>query len=257
LSVSPDKISFKEMSEMLDSDAPEAIVDNWIKNNKNYNSILCQFFNNKINSNSDKYLRNHIFGLLYFASYSNYPDISDIRYLLQRGRYNDVVDKASEIANTWFENKINNLDDTTELQRLSALLNKIHEGPGEGDYEMIISYEEIEEHLKTIITKVLNSNKSYSALGILQPRFELNVIFKNCCVQNFGNNVEYYTQIALDIVIDHFSKKDKKPTFKEFNSADISNIKFNTKRNEELTKLFGSNYEENIKTFKEKCFIQN
>ncbi|MEE1303186.1 MAG: P-loop NTPase fold protein, partial [Bacteroidales bacterium] len=88
LSVSPDQISRKEMSEMLDSDDPEAIVDNWIKNNKNYNSILFQFFNNKINSNSDKYLRNHIFGLLYFASYSNYPDISNIRYPLQKGRYN-------------------------------------------------------------------------------------------------------------------------------------------------------------------------
>jgi energy-coupling factor transporter ATP-binding protein EcfA2 len=265
LSVSPDKISFKEMSEMLDSDAPEAIVDNWIKNNKNYNSILCQFFNNKINSNSDKYLRNHIFGLLYFASYSNYPDISDIRYLLQRGRYNDVVDKASEIANTWFENKINNLDDTTELQRLSALLNKIHEGPGEGDYEMIISYEEIEEHLKTIITKVLNSNKSYSALGILQPRFELNVIFKNCCVQFFiENEDDYYEQIALDIVIKHFSKKENKPTLEEFDKVYKENYDYDNmtddetnKIDTELTKLFGSNYKKNKERFKKECFIQN
>jgi hypothetical protein len=86
-----------------------------------------------------------------------------------------VVDRASEIANTWFENKINNLDDTTELQRLSSLLNKLHERTTEeGDYEMIISYEKIEEHLKTIITKAhigvsmrMVSNVMYEYNGIL------------------------------------------------------------------------------------------
>lgn len=264
LSVSPDKISFKEMSEMLNSNDPEETLDNWITNNKDYNSILFQFFNHKINFNNTLYLTNYIFGLLYFASYSNYPVISNIRYLLQKGRYNDV-DTVSRIANTWFENKINNLDDTTELQRLSSLLNKLHERiPGVVDFEMIISYEEIEEHLKTIITKVLNRNKSYSALGILQPRFELNVIFKNCCVQYFGNNVEYYKQIALDMVIDHFSKKANKPTFEEFDKVykenyDYDNMEEDDKtiRDTELTKLFGSNYKKNKERFKEKCFIQN
>lgn len=262
LSVSPDKISFKEMSEMLNSNAPEATLDNWIKNNKDYNSILFQFFNHKINFNSGKYLDNYILGLLYFASYSNYPDISSIRYQLAKGRYNDVVDKASEIANTWFENKINNLDDTTELQRLSSLLNKLHERiPGVVDFEMIISHEEIEEHLKTIITKVLNRNKSYSALGILQPRFELNVIFKNCCVQYFGNNVEYYKQIALDMVIDHFSKKEKKPTFEEFDEVYKENFDYDNMTNDErnkidteLTELFGSNHKKHIQIFKQTCF---
>lgn len=264
LSVSPDKISFKEMSEMLNSDDPEATLDNWIKNNKDYNSILFQFFNHKINFKPEKYLDKYIFGLLYFASYSNYPDISSIRYQLAKGRYNDV-DTASRIANTWFENKINNLDDTTELQRLSSLLNKLHERiPGVVDFEMIISYEEIEEHLKTIITKVLDSNKNHSALGILQPRFELNVIFKTCCVQYFGNNVDYYEQIALDIVIDHFSKKANKPTFEEFDKVYKENYDYDnmadddkTIRDTELTKLFGSNYKKNKERFKEQCFTHN
>ncbi|MEE1301213.1 MAG: hypothetical protein UHD64_00395, partial [Bacteroidales bacterium] len=179
--------------------------------------------------------------------------------------YNNMVDKASEIANTWFENKINNLNDTTELQRLSALLNKLHEGPGEGYYEMIISYKEIEKYLEAIITKVLlNRNYNYFALNILQPRFKLNVIFKNCCVQHFVKNNDYYEQIALDIVIKHFSKKENKPTLEEFDKVYKENYDYDNmtddERNKidiELTKLFGSNYKKNKERFKKECFIQN
>ena len=266
LRVSSNKISFKEMNGMLISVNPENELDNWMQDNKDYNSIIFQFFNHKINFNNTLYLRNYIFGLLYFASYSNYSDISNIRYLLQKGRYNDVVDRASEIANTWFENKINNLDNTTELQRLSSLLNKLHERTTEeGDYEMIISYEKIEEHLKTIITKVLNRNKSYSALDILQPRFELNVIFKNCCVQVFiENEDDYYEQIALDIVIEHFSKKENKPTLEEFDKVYKENYEYDNMTDDdetiidiELTELFGSNYKKNKERFKEQCFTHN
>ena len=263
LRVTPNKISFEEMKEMLNSVNPENELDNWLQDNKDYNSIIFQFFNHKINFNLGKYLDNYIVGLLYFASYSNYPDISNIRYLLQKGRYNDMVGKASEIANTWFKNKINNLDDTTELQRLSSLLNKLHERTTEeGDYEMIISYKEIEEHLQTIITKVLDSNKNYSALGILLPRFELNVMFKNCCVQSFDENGnEYYKQIALKIVIDHFSEKANKPTFEKFDEVYKENYEYDNMTDDdktiidtELTRLFGDNYEKNLKTFKEQCF---
>ena len=266
LRVSSNKISFKEMKEMLNSVNPENELDNWLQDNKDYNSIIFQFFNHKINFNLGKYLDNYIVGLLYFASYSNYPDISNIRYLLQKGRYNNMVGKASEIANTWFKNKINNLDDTTELQRLSSLLNKLHERTTEeGDYEMIISYKEIEEHLQTIITKVLDSNKNYSALGILLPRFELNVMFKNCCVQSFDENGnEYYKQIALKIVIDHFSGKANKPTFEKFDKVYKENYEYDNMTDDdktiidtELTRLFGSNYKNNIQIFKQTCFIQN
>lgn len=102
-------------------------------------------------------------------------------------------------------------------------------------------------------------------MGILQPIFKLNVIFKNCCVQSFdGNGNEYYKQIALNIVIDHFSKKANKPTFEKFDKVYKVNFDYDNmtddERNKidtELTKLFGSNYKEHIQTFKEKCFIQN
>lgn len=259
LSIAPDKISFDEMRKILVSNNPENVINEWISQEKSIESIFFHFYQFRISLIKVAYLNNYIIALLYTAL--KYEDIwiNKVKTLLHIDNYLMLEQNASTIANTWFKNKINNLDDTTELQRLSSLLNKLHERTSEeGDYEMIISYKEIEEYLKIIITKVLDSNKNDSALNILQSGFELNVIFKNCCVQFFdkeGN--EHYEQIALDIVIDHFSKKNNKPTFKEFNRVDISNIKFNTKRKEELTKLFGSNYKENKEKFREKCFIQN
>lgn len=259
LSIAPDKISFDEMRKMLVNNNPENVINEWISQEKSISSIFFHFYQFEISLSNVLYLENYIIAILYTAL--KYEDIwiYKVKTLLHINNYLTLEQKASEIANTWFKNKINDLGTTTELQRLSSLLNKLHERTTEeGDYEMIISYKEIEEYLKIIITKVLDSNKNDSALNILQSGLELNVIFKNCCVQSFdkeGN--EHYEQIALDIVIDHFSKKDNRPTFKEFNRVDISNIKFNTKRKEELTKLFGSNYKEHIQTFKEKCFRQN
>ena len=266
LSIAPDKISFDEMRKMLVSNNPENVINEWISQGKSIESIFFHFYQFKFSLSNVLYLENYIIAILYTALKNEDIWINKVKTLLHINNYLTLKQDAKDIANTWFKNKINNLDDTTELQRLSSLLNKLHERTTEeGDYEMIISYEEIEEHLFSIITKVLDSNKIYSALGILQPIFKLNVIFKNCCVQSFdGNGNEYYKQIALNIVIDHFSKKANKPTFEKFDKVYKVNFDYDNmtddERNKidtELTKLFGSNYKEHIQTFKEKCFIQN
>lgn len=265
LRVSSNKISFKEMNEMLQSINPETTLKNWMQDNKDYNSIIFQFSNNKINFNNTPYLRNYIFGLLYFASFSNYPNISNIKYLLQRERCSDHANDASNIATAWWEKTISNCYEETKLLHLSSLLNHLHTITEDGRIDsLIISYKKIEEYLEIIIKKVLDNNNNYSALGILVSRFELNVIFKNCCVQYFDNNVEYYKQIAFDIVIDHFTNKANKPTFEKFDKVYKENFDYDNmtddERNKidiELTKLFGSKYKEHIQTFKEKCFIQN
>lgn len=265
LRVSSNKISFKEMDEMLQSINPEATLKNWMQDNKDYNSIIFQFSNNKINFNNTLYLRNYIFGLLYFASFSNYPNISNIKYLLQRERYSDHANDASNIATTWWEKTISNCNKETELLHLSSLLNHLHTITKDRRIDsLIISCKKIEEYLEIIIKKVLDNN-NYSALAILLPRFELNVIFKNCCVQSFDENGnEYYKQIAFNIVIDHFSKKANKPTFEEFDEVYKENFDYDNmtddERNKidtELTKLFGSNYKKHIEIFKQTCFIQN
>jgi hypothetical protein len=129
---------------------------------------------------------------------------------------------------------------------------------------LIISYKKIEEYLEIIIKKVLDNN-NYSALAILQPQHELNVIFKNCCVQYFDKeNYEIYEQIAFDIVIEHFSNKKNKPTLREFEAIYKNYYEYKNMTDDDmttldakLTTLFGFNYDKNIETFKEKCFIQN
>lgn len=265
LRVPPNKISFEEMKDMLKSNDPEATLDNWIRENKDYNSIIFQFLNHKIKFSNTLYLRNYIFGLLHFASFSNYPIISTIKELLQKRRYSNLANNARNIASFWFGRRIALCNKEIELLHLSSLLNHLHTRIEEETTDsLIINYKTIETYLETIITKVLNSNKSYSALAILLPRFELNVIFKNCCVQYFGNNVEHYKQIALNIVIKHFSKKANKPTFEEFDKVYKENFDYDNmtddERNKidtELTKLFGSNYKEHIQTFKEQCFTHN
>ena len=266
LRVPPNKISFEEMKDMLKSNDPEATLDNWIRENKDYNSIIFQFLNHKIKFSNTLYLRNYIFGLLHFASFSNYPIISTIKELLQKRRYSNLVNNARNIASFWFGRRIALCNKEIELLHLSSLLNHLHTRIEEETTDsLIINYKTIETHLETIITKVLDNNNNYSALGILVPRFELNVIFKNCCVQFFDENGnEYYKQIALNIVIDHFSKKANKPTFEEFDEVYKENFDYDNmtddesnKIDTELTKLFGSNYKENKEKFKEKCFIQN
>ena len=265
LRVPPNKISFEEMKDMLKSNDPEATLDNWIRENKDYNSIIFQFLNHKIKFSNTLYLRNYIFGLLHFASFSNYPIISTIKELLQKRRYSNLANNARNIASFWFGRRIDLCNKEIELLHLSSLLNHLHTRIEEETTDsLIINYKTIETYLETIITKVLNSNKSYSALAILQPRFELNVIFKNCCVQYFDNNVEYYKQIAFDIVIDHFTNKANKPTFEEFDKVYKENYEYDNMTDDdkniidtELTKLFGSNYKKEKERFKKECFIQN
>ena len=265
LRVSSNKISFKEMKDMLKSNDPEATLDNWIRENKDYNSIIFQFLNHKIKFSNTLYLRNYIFGLLHFASFSNYPIISTIKELLQKRRYSNLANNARNIASFWFGRRIALCNKEIELLHLSSLLNHLHTRIEEETTDsLIINYKTIETYLETIITKVLEKN-NYSALAILQPRHELNVIFKNCCVQFFiENEDDYYKQIAFDIVIDHFTNKANKPTLEEFDKVYKDNYEYDKMTDDEwetlyakLTTLFGSNYEKNLKTFKETCFIQN
>ncbi len=271
LNLDPRKVSFKEMHNMLMLDTQqekyiaEKYIDNWLSIGKDIKSIFFQLYQFEINNITQSHLNNYIIAILYTALKNKDIWNYNVETLLDTNNYSDYEQKASEIANTWFSEKINNTNNEIELGLLSSLLNHLHTRIEEETTDsLIINYKTIETYLETIITKVLNSNKSYSALAILLPRFELNVIFKNCCVQYFSNNVEHYKQIALNIVIKHFSKKANKPTFEEFDKVYKENFDYDNmtddERNKidtELTKLFGSNYKEHIQTFKEQCFTHN
>ena len=272
LNTSRENLNAEEMLEMLRSTNPEEILYNWIENNKDYNSIIFQFSNYKINFNNTHYLKNYIFGLLYFAFYynssSNYDKTSypnDIKYLLRQERYSNFAKNASNIAKSWLE-KVTEKYHEYHLLLLTTLLNKLHaRTKEEKDYKLIISNETMEDYLRKIIKQFIKNRSNWPAIDILRKRYVLRGLFEDCCVQFFDENGnEYYKQIALNIVIDHFSKKANKPTFEEFDEVYKENFDYDNmtddERNKidtELTKLFGSNYKEHIQIFKQTCFIQN
>lgn len=239
---------------------------------KKDDSIIARFINYTQYLNTTNLYENYILLILYFALIRN--NFNKIKFLLvkeeRNGKYS--LERISKIIEEWFKLEINNYEFNEKLIRLSEFLNQMYHYitiNGEGytleNHKYYIDNEKIEELLFSIMSKLIDNNKNYSALDILQPRHALNVIFKNCCVQFFiENEDDYYEQIALDIVIEHFSKKENKPTFEEFDKVYKDNYEYDNMTNDErnkidieLTKLFGSNYKEHIQTFKEKCFIQN
>ncbi|MEE1113323.1 MAG: P-loop NTPase fold protein [Bacteroidales bacterium] len=265
------QLSLQEMEKILNVNNPITIVQQWLENNKDYNSIISLFTNNKIDFNNTTYLKNYIFGLLYFAFYyngSNYNSSSypnDIKQLLQQERYSNHVDAASKIAKSWLE-EVTEKYHEYHLLLLTTLLNKLHaRTKEEKDYKLIISNETMKYYLRKIIEQFIEHRSNWPAIDILRKRYVLRGLFEDCCVQFFDENGnEYYKQIALDIVIDHFSEKANKPTFEEFDKVYKENFEYDNmtddERNKidiELTKLFGSNYKEHIQTFKQTCFIQN
>lgn len=271
LNLDPRKVSFKEMSEMLMLNTQqkeyiaEIYIDKWLSISKDIKSIFFQLYQFEINNITKSYLNNYIIAILYTALKSKDIWNYNVEALLDTNNYSNYKQEASNIANEWFSTKINNTNDEIELGLLSSLLNKLHQERAEEiNYTLIISDQNIEEYLKSIIKNVLEKN-NYSALAILQQRHTLNVIFKNCCVKIFNKNEDdSYEQIALKTVIEHFSKKENKPTTKEFDKVYKENYEFENMTDDaesiieaELTKLFGSNYKNNIQIFKQTCFIQN
>ena len=265
LNLDPRKVSFKEMHNMLIDTQPEKYIDKWLSIGKDIKSIFFQLYQFEINNITKSHLNNYIIAILYTALKNK--DIWDynVDALLDTNNYSNYEQEASDIATKWFSEKINNTNDERELGLLSSLLNKLHQERAEEiNYTLIISDQNIEGHLKSIITKVLEKN-NYSALAILQPRHELNVIFKNCCVRIFNKNDEdRFEQIAFDIVIDHFSKKANKPTIEKFDKVYKEDYEFENMTDDditildtELTELFGTSYKRNKEKFKKECFIQN
>ena len=125
------------------------------------------------------------------------PTIEELVKEERNGKYS--LERISKIIEEWFKLEINNYEFNEKLIRLSEFLNQMYHYitiNGEGytleNHKYYIDNEKIEELLFSIMSKLIDNNKNYSALGILQPRHALNVIFKNCCVQFFIENEFVY-----------------------------------------------------------------
>lgn len=232
MSISPFKLSIKEMNELFSKGAnPEELVCKWM-NEKYSSSIAYQMKQIEVNRLQENDLQAFLQGLLCFGEKLASKNIHFLRTriiaLFQKKRYNTSSEKiAHNIVLTWIERKIT---EGNTLLNLSMFLNKLYmyksydqNGQAIKPTQLVISNEEVTDALVNMIKSYLEKHSELTALDILNEKGELGKLFNNCCVlvedaSSLGN-YNTHLQVAFDTVIDHFAKKEIKPTQEDFSHA--------------------------------------
>ncbi len=290
LSVSPFRLSVKEMSSLFETGAnPDELVDKWVDSGKYFSSIVYQFKQVNVFKLNEEQLPAYLRGLLCFnmkvAPYrSTY--VWEVKKMLLDERFvGDMLTKAHNIVMGWFDERMN---DDKLLPSLSQMLNQLYitievtpAGGEETMGQLLISNEEVEALLVTVMKKHLANHPEVTALNVMSEEGVTSYIFGNCCVavRNAMATEDYceYKQIAFETVIEHFASKAVKPSVVEYEEAyknmfkeeipeyDGSNdddlrwvYDYDSYENK-MQEYFGSRYdmsESNTLTeFKEKCFV--
>lgn len=289
LSVSPYKLSFKELKDLLtEENDPEEIVNRWIDNRKNISSIAYQLSYVQIETLSDKLLKNYIYGILFFALKtvpSRNHQIRAVKKMLQSDRYDEAnkINIAHDNALTWFKDKLRNEEN---LFNLSGLLNRLyltktydHDNNEIASIPLVISNTEIEELLVSGMQTYLNNHPELTACDLIKEESPLLCLFKNCCLNTDDNIITdegygfSYKQVAFKIVIEHFEEKKEKPTIKEYEELYASlysqETPVFTNSEEEnaywdymegkveymMKDSFGDSYVRDLEEFKNRCFV--
>lgn len=282
LSVSPYKLSFKETKELFNhAESIEETITQWINNGKYFSSItyqLKQIDPNSLNNENLKVLTESIlcFGIKSMAH--RISRVGETKKMLRKERYN--TNQAHDIALSYIDATI---DKGENLLHTSRLLKELYttevydqEGHLETQYPLIISKQEIEEKLCKAMKRYLGKHSEFTALDVMDEESELFHFFKNCCILTADfmlyDNCCYYKQTAFDTVIEHFAKKDIKPTMEQYHKA--YNTLFNTETptfttaeeendwwmyyheftEHQLEEHFGSSYTNKLEEFRTKCF---
>lgn len=282
LNISKYKLSFKEMNTLFDEGAvPCDIVSKWINDGKYPSSIMCQMKQIELNKLEGDKLCAYLHGLLSFASkiaiYANSP-IYEVKKLLRKNMYTNHS-QLHDIVLQWIDDQTLNSQVVLQLSKLLNVLyvSKDYDEDGRLIYshELVISNEEIEERLRTLIDRFLENNWGFTALDILNEKTSLSYIFKNCCVEvDMSIDGSSYKQVAFDSIIAHFEEKESKPALDDFEVAlnrwsyeetpifenpeeaydywDYMSNKYEQKMQE----FFGDTYNEKLSEFKTKCLIR-
>ena len=226
LDVSPYKLSIKEFKELfIDGVDSEELVKNWLENGKYPYSIAYQLNQIKVNNLEENKLKNLITGTLFFGLCIA-PDTNSqlwiVKNILQLRQYaENIKDYVKETVISWLKSK---LDDSNNEIEISYLLNKIYPTVDYKKYrkgehiDLVISSEELENMLKKCMSIYLKNHKEVSVLGLMAENSDLFKIFKNCCIQTEKSYMgcNYYKQIVIDIVINHFEEMADKPKVEDF-----------------------------------------
>lgn len=287
LSVSADTLSYSDFKEIFKSDDCESIIEEWLKT-KNLSSIVFQFTHANLGASDErnkKILLHGVMtlGLLCIRDKSNTSvAIGAIRETLKSTNIREYESskKSREIIISWVKEKINS---KRYLLELSALLNRLYmphyqslpEQPCDPDWS-VFSNEDLENKLSSLMSSYINLHSELRATDLLCEGNGLFEIFKNCCV-NVDCAPTYfeckYKQIAFGIVINHFSNVKNKPSSAEYDEAygKLFNRKrpnrFNSQEEEDdyedyiyesfqnkMPRVFGYNWEKDLKEFKQQCF---
>lgn len=281
LSVSKYKLSLKEMNTLFEEGAiPYDIISKWIKDGKYFSSIMYQMKQIELKKLEGNKLHAYLHGLLSFASkiamYANSP-IFNVKELLRKHMYANHS-QLHDIVLQWIDNETANAQVAPQLSKLLNVLyvSKVYDEDERliDSHELVISNEEIEERLRTLIDRFLANHLEFTALDILNEKTILSYIFKNCCVEvKSSMEGSSYKQVAFDSIIAHFEKKEAKPALNDFEVAlscwsieetpifenpeeeydywDYMTYKYEQKMQE----YFGDTCNEKLNEFKMKCLI--
>lgn len=286
LGVSPYRLSYKELKKLFaDGSDPENTVIQWVDSGKYFNSIAYQLSHVYIKDLSDNLLKNYLYGILAFAlkivPYRNFL-FADVKNMLQENRYEEVGKKgvAHNNALAWFSGKIKNDEDLLNLSGLlkRLYLTRTYNQDNQEEYQcpLVISNEEIESFLTSGMQTYLDNHPKITACDLIKENSTLFSLFRNCCL-NIENNIneDYgsYKQVVFKTVIEHFARKEVKPTLKNYEELYGSLFSQNTpvftnpieedaywdymeySMEYKTQRTFGDSYDKDLKEFKNRCFV--
>ena len=200
-----------------------------------FSSLFFHLSKYKINDLSEMEFRNYLEAFVSFYLYvSRFNDTylkNEFEYM-QQGRLKNA--RAFGYAGDFLFEFLNRKTDDADIAvELSFFLSKcyltkeydtmqdVYTSPPT-DRRSVLTNGQIEDLMRKLMKNYLQKNPDLTALDILREESKLGKIFGNCCVcktisqyQEFDN----YFQAVFDVVIEHFSQKEAKPTPEEFDEA--------------------------------------
>jgi hypothetical protein len=291
LSVSPYRLSVKEMNELFEPGAKaEVLVEKWVTGGKYFSSIAYQFRQVGVNKLNEEQLKAYLCGLLHFnmkvAPFRS-THTWEVKKMLADERYAKGIDlKAHDIVMEWFDEM---MKEDRLLPALSKMLHRLYitetveaDGSVQRLEPLLISNSEVESLLVKVMNTYLANHEEVTALDVLSENGALACIFGNCCVTvkdaMATENYCHYKQVAFDAVMAHFAGKKQKPTREAYERAfeamfSVETPVFDDPVDEDaywdyageaydnkMQEYFGSKYDAKkdnpLAEFKERCFVE-
>lgn len=282
--VSKMNISVKEVKQIFDNDKrPEDVVRQWIDGKKYVTSILFQLRNIRVEGLQGDSLRRYIVAVLESAymtvGYQSW--VKNKSKMMLKGCYYSQEQKsvARGYFLQWCYEKMKEDGAAVQLSKLlSHLYITLYHDEDGGELPLtyyIYTNSDIESLLKEIMINHLKNYPDLTAVSIMQEKSLTGKLFSNCtvleCAGTTTDEFDKCRNVAFDLVILHFEKKQNKPSLSDYDRAfdnmflserpegEIDDYDYEMyiaeRLDDALTRYFGSD-NELINRFKEKCFVQ-